>query len=1118
MEDNSKYIYFDTYDHTGVPTTTAYTLSITPFTFIPKLDDGTSKRYSNSHIFWDFGDGNTSKSLTATHYYTVPGWYNVTCYVLDESGIGYKSSFSQLVLVKDFISDSIVLSGSNSKKEAGKLQSPYNLYRFNSWQTYDAVKNEGYFINLNALSTTAPLFDTNKYNTDKWAHLKPSSRFIAEVYDPINKKNVFEIVDRIQTDNYEIYVNYDSSLSSLKICNSTDNGACFVGTSGKKIFYFIDDIPIENEDATQVIASTILLTFDTRKFKDKDNLNKNYEILNYNVLNTVQNTNLFNRVIEQLNPYKLTITSNGIDDDGLGNPINTFDIYGQKFVNQKIPFVVRFKDINNIASKYNIIPSLISANENIQEYPYGYIQIKLLDSNNTEINNSDYKIYSNFLELSSEKYGGYYKGYVTINKPLSGIKLYAEASPNIKERYLMESNLAVVPEPASQKVHKITFIADNVDPNVKTIDDTVVSVPNLSGIYTLCVTSDFSLGEPYQKLWVADSDSDLVVKYNLTNDRFEFKKPEAIINLKYELNSSNLSPSNICSDKDGNVWITLHDSISTIQIKNSNNIISDVIKPKCVLDNTVSVNMLSNIQPGAVETDRYNNLYISYTNPLCSFIEKYLYDLDLKTYSFNASIDCLSGYYFTEIVSDRSGNIWGIMKDNFSLSEVLSSRKDKIFKIDKNTQSLSTFPVSGSAWNLTVDKNSNIWVTANINQLFCINYKTLSGKYFYTPSNSIKSEYNYVSDLMGIAGSTDGNVYVIDDYNRKFHYFKADTNNISISSLPFDDNNFSESRIQDLFNGYGDWNGFKHIFKFQHIFPSEIIVNGYSNVFSTFETNNPKYEIRKVNENFDLGNQIKSYVHQEYLNYSPVLFDQFISTSVGTISSDANILGKRIYEKISNFVDNNSYIDVCNLDSLKSMHQMMDEDFYDFNGKINSFPANLKRLVDIFSIKFSKLRGSRNKQACNFDKKGLYGNAQSIYGINLGDKLDFFTSYITAGISIVAFEKFSETFKLIDTNIIGPISSYNINNSNSSYALSNYSDKWGWGLVLPENYTQYMIPNYYIFYSYVSGYNNEQTDGIINWQDQYNTIPENIKSLSAWREVQTDIISYTLTKGLSLIK
>jgi hypothetical protein len=199
------------------------------------------------------------------------------------------------------------------------------------------------------------------------------------------------------------------------------------------------------------------------------------------------------------------------------------------------------------------------------------------------------------------------------------------------------------------------------------------------------------------------------------------------------------------------------------------------------------------------------------------------------------------------------------------------------------------------------------------------------------------------------------------------------------------------------------------------------------------------------------------------------------------------------------------------------MYSMVDEYLYSFNTDFDSVPANLKRLLDIFSIKYTKLRGSRNKEQLNFDKKGYTGESNTTYGTNLGEQLNYSDAIITAGIPIVAFEKFSGTYKFIDTNIVGALSSYDIINSNSYY-LSSYSDQWGWGLTLPDNFSKNSVPNYYNFYSFISTFNNQQTEGVINWQDPYNTLTENVTSVDQWKNIRLDLISYTLTKGLSLIK
>ena len=95
MEDYHRYIYFETIDYKGDKTTKSYTLPITPFTFIPIFDDGETTLYSNKKILWDFGDGTTSESITAVHYYKIPGWYDVKCYILGREGRGFTDSFTQ---------------------------------------------------------------------------------------------------------------------------------------------------------------------------------------------------------------------------------------------------------------------------------------------------------------------------------------------------------------------------------------------------------------------------------------------------------------------------------------------------------------------------------------------------------------------------------------------------------------------------------------------------------------------------------------------------------------------------------------------------------------------------------------------------------------------------------------------------------------------------------------------------------------------------------------------------------------------------------------------------------------------------------------------------------------
>lgn len=294
------------------------------------------------------------------------------------------------------------------------------------------------------------------------------------------------------------------------------------------------------------------------------------------------------------------------------------------------------------------------------------------------------------------------------------------------------------------------------------------------------------------------------------------------------------------------------------------------------------------------------------------------------------------------------------------------------------------------------------------------------------------------------------------------------------------------------------------------------IITGTSNTFNVYDKEG-KYHIGKVGENVDMTSIIKSYRTQEVLFESPQLFDNFIGTIVGNLSSDPNTLGKKIYEKVSNFVNNNIDIDTCNVQSLASIYQMLGDDITKFDRFNFTYPAELSRLVDLFSIKQSVLWGTHDKFAENFDKKSFINNRK--YGLNIGDKLDFLTTTLSAGSAsspIVVYEKFSEKYKLVNTNLLKS-TFVPINSSNNTYPLSSYNKFWGWGLVLPDDYAQVDIPKYYDFYKYVLDYSGTQLEGTINWSDLITTLSITESGVDDWSSIQENILSHQLYKGLNLV-
>jgi streptogramin lyase len=765
-----------------------------------------------------------------------------------------------------------------------------------------------------------------------------------------------------------------------------------------------------------------------------------------------------------------------------------------------------------MAAKYN--PTLNTIKTTNEVLCSGEIYFEIRDSNNNTITDN-VSVFSNFGILSSETHGGYFKGYLISNKPYSNVRIYAESNPITRKRYLIDTIYGAISEPQADKLHSVKITKTD---GSRTIEDNLVNVPELTGIYSSCITCQRNLGGTTKwVVWVVDADREKLLKLN----------PENVSNGNMEILYSNFtlpensSPSDITSDKNGNVWVTLYDSISTIRINNISNQIDKTIIPSI----TNEVNDYENtVTPASIDTDYENNVWISYSNQLSSFLEKY--DLDG---AFITHVNLSAGYQSTEILTDLNLSVWGIAKDLLTVSEDLSAKKDKIFSVDSMGNTVTYYSVSGSLWNLILDCDGNIWGTKNIDQIFKIDVQTNTIINFSLNSNSTKKINNYISDLEGITCTTDNTILVIDNINKKIHYFDASSSNplnFNVQSIPLQTVSLPSNRIQDKINGYGDWNGFKYINKFQHIFGKKLPnLNGVSNLFTIYDVNSGKYDLRKVNENFDPIKQLNSYRFQDFLLDKGDSVFKLIETFIGSLSSNPNYLGKLIYERISNFSDNITNIDTCNVSVLKSMYAMLDETYYTFGNGDLAYPAELKRLIDIFSIKFSKLKGSRNKFAENFNNKG-YNNDQIIenggtplYGGNKGQELDFFTTILTAGNNIVAFEKFSESYSLLNTNlsVASAYMSY-IDPINRTFALSGLNSNWGWNLSLPEILNSNFIPRYYSFYEYLTGYDNTQTEGIINWSDNQTTIPENIVSKEQWDGIKENIINYALAKGLGIIK
>ena len=286
---------------------------------------------------------------------------------------------------------------------------------------------------------------------------------------------------------------------------------------------------------------------------------------------------------------------------------------------------------------------------------------------------------------------------------------------------------------------------------------------------------------------------------------------------------------------------------------------------------------------------------------------------------------------------------------------------------------------------------------------------------------------------------------------------------------------------------------------------NQFLLSGVSTNFNIY-TNKGVNRVAVINENADMTDILESYAFQPVISQSPDLWNPFISTIMGTLSSETNAIGKRLYERTSNFIQNNVNIDTCDLSNLFSYAAEYNVNLNDYATKnlLINYPADLSRLVNIFSIKKSLLWGRRLQYRTNFKNRyNLNSDTKSrTYAIqdyidgksganNLGVELNNESTLYKKDDYVVAKELYSNTYKLVPTNIASLTA--------NSFPLSTFNSTltgWGWGLTFPpdmvfgenENYsTFYKLSEFYQIYKFNDVVPGKYVGNLINWDDDYQT-------------------------------
>jgi hypothetical protein len=625
------------------------------------------------------------------------------------------------------------------------------------------------------------------------------------------------------------------------------------------------------------------------------------------------------------------------------------------------------------------------------------------------------------------------------------------------------------------------------------------------------------------------------------------------------------SPNSIAIDKSNNVWVTLLDSGSAIKINTSTGYVTTIAHTAPLSGNTsLGTTVLSSaytslsgfageniVLPASIDIDQDNNAWITYTHPLFSRIVKYQgEDNDSPIANILATFSFPEGISPDEICIDRNKCVWVTALNHNYDRGTFNTSSDLLYKFDLNCNLLSGFPLSGfkQIGNLTIDGYQNAWVSQDRETITQIDNTTLRMTNYIAGSGN--NDTNYIGSIGGITCDTSNYIWVINNFDKKMYLIDSERPPgdylsyrysidltyptpslppVTAYGPPSSAYNIPVDQYSDglqAFQAYGDWNGYRWINKYSVPYNTVRTITGSSNLFNIYPDTGA-FNITKVNENWNASGYYNGLRYQESLLDKQVFFDQFLGVILGGLSAQPYELGKTVYEKIANFVDNRADIDKCNLDALLDLCKELSIEFEEYN---YLFPPQVRRLVDMLSIKQSNLWGTQNKYNLNFDSRGtIFPN--DAYGINLGTEINPLTGYFAFDTPVVAYEIFSGNYKLVNTNYINSdvtylpvITSYNsIEDYTTVYsnliALSSYTSDWGWSLVAPDNITGTAITGYYKFYNYKPADIDTYYNNIIDWKDFLTTLSPTNSSYNTWSNdngIMQNMFSYELTKGFKL--
>ena len=928
------------------------------------------------------------------------------------------------------------------------------------------------------------------------SHSLPESNLIDNNY--VHLKPTWCFYDKSRNKIYEnIKVDYHTEL--------LDDDGNIIGAIGKITFYFKDDLPSDDGFPTMLHVSLNIFDYE----KDDPYHSKNYpEKKYYNSRFKL----IYPLPVCEIIPSIMRFTTNGkVEVSNIQHPYNKIKTYitingipRKKYINEDFcgdDFPIMFNYLKEGSDPAFIHYNVIGFANDEYTYPNGdngYLQIPTATISGKDVS------------------GGWVEGAVTLEALANDAQLLAETTLDIQVtgmtvdqignyNWIQKLNTTDVigfktspMDMSNEKVQDFMdtygryVVANNIS-EFKTIDwRTEIDSSIASHIIKTESCVGGILTDSNHRIWVSDFDKDIVYVYS------EEGELSASIDIgAYSDQQTDIVPqkntfgnwygaNKLIEDYEGNVWVGLYNGAAfvkmTPQLQIDSHFIINKYKPLSQMY-ALSIQPMQNghLITFSLGVDHIGRKFASFYEwqfngtDWTAFRYQHMYAEHADSYERIDSNGNLEDFLFSPVqVYEQSSVYYYFIYGTSTEYNAFCIRKEH-----PDPSPIRTFFIPNSTMGLMVTKHG-LYKTIDLEGLPSrpLGFLTEEEYEFYAPpfidDYVLAAWIDDKSTLNIVYGHEENGTLV-----GKNLYRATITPDMKLSELLFSKTELSEEEAT-AFISYTDKPFSSYRMYDDKYEQTGVTITGVSSPISVVNFSETIYDLRNVNESWNMYEQIMSYIKQEHLKSFKSLWDDFIKHIVGTSDSSYQSIGRQFYDKIANFVLYHSDISTSNIKSLASLMTTLSLSL-DFT--VDDAPAMIEYWVNKLSVQYTKLIGEdvtcdRNFVLPKYEDSIPCSSCGVIHKSNIGAKIE--SPVLEIGTPIVIRDTYNtiKPFELFYPNVSGDTSQL---------------EEYGFNSPFDENYE---------VYEYMPTVSTpRQSEGLLNRYDEHNTLDAtDINYYEWWRD------------------